>query len=31
MTAGIPIYEGLPRAVRALVKTAEYYEYQGDK
>ncbi|MDD4355878.1 MAG: acetate--CoA ligase family protein [Smithellaceae bacterium] len=31
MSAGIPVYEGLPRAVRALVKTAKYYEYHGDK
>ncbi|PKN04660.1 MAG: hypothetical protein CVU74_05775, partial [Deltaproteobacteria bacterium HGW-Deltaproteobacteria-9] len=31
MSAGIPVYEGLPRAVRALAKTAKYYEYQLDK
>ena len=29
MKAGIPVYEGLPKAVRALSKLAEYYEYQG--
>ncbi|KFN40183.1 hypothetical protein KN63_00335 [Smithella sp. F21] len=29
MSAGIPVYEGLPKAVRALAKTAKYYEYQG--
>ncbi|MEN6359735.1 MAG: hypothetical protein ABFD59_06735, partial [Smithella sp.] len=28
MSAGIPVYEGLPKAVRALAKTAKYYEYQ---
>jgi acyl-CoA synthetase (NDP forming) len=27
--AGIPVYEGLPKAVRALSKMAEYYEFQG--
>ena len=27
--AGIPVYEGLPKAVRALSRLAEYYEYQG--
>ena len=31
MSAGIPVYEGLPRAVRALAKTAKYYEYQMNK
>lgn len=31
MSSGIPVYEGLPRAVRALVKTAKYYEYHKDK
>jgi len=31
MSAGIPVYEGLPRAVRVLAKTAKYYEYQMDK
>ena len=29
MKAGIPVYEGLPKTVRALSKLAEYYEYQG--
>ena len=29
MSAGIPVYEGLPKAVRALSKTSKYYEYQG--
>ncbi len=29
MKAGIPVYEGLPKAVRALSRLAEYYEYQG--
>ena len=27
--AGVPVYEGLPKAVRALSKMAEYYEFQG--
>ncbi|MEE9911521.1 MAG: acetate--CoA ligase family protein [Deltaproteobacteria bacterium] len=31
MSAGIPVYEGLPKAVSALVKTAKYYEYHHDK
>lgn len=31
MSAGIPVYEGLPRAVRALVKIAKYYEYHRDE
>lgn len=30
MSAGIPVYEGLPKAVSALAKTAKYYEYQRD-
>ncbi|PKN19426.1 MAG: CoA-binding protein [Deltaproteobacteria bacterium HGW-Deltaproteobacteria-6] len=30
MSAGIPVYEGLPKAVSALAKIAEYYEYQRD-
>jgi acyl-CoA synthetase (NDP forming) len=29
-SAGIPVYEGLPKAVSALVKTAKYYEYHND-
>ena len=29
MKAGVPVYEGLPKAVRALSKMAEYYEFQG--
>lgn len=28
MEAGIPVYEGLPRAVRALAQVVNYYEYQ---
>ncbi len=31
MSAGIPVYKGLPKAVSALVKTAKYYEYHQDK
>jgi acyl-CoA synthetase (NDP forming) len=31
MDAGIPVYEGLPRAVRALAKLTKYYEYQNNK
>ncbi|MBN1664871.1 MAG: acetate--CoA ligase family protein [Deltaproteobacteria bacterium] len=30
MSAGIAVYEGLPAAVSALAKVAEYYEYQRD-
>lgn len=30
MSAGIPVYEGLPKAVFALSKTAKYYEHQQD-
>ena len=29
LAAGIPVYEGLPRAVTALAKLAEYCEYQA--
>ena len=29
MKAKVPIYEGLPKAVRALSKMAEYYEFQS--
>ena len=29
MSAGIQVYEELPKSVRALAKTAKYYEYQG--
>ncbi len=29
MKAGIPVYEGLPKAVRALSNLSEYYEFQG--
>lgn len=29
MKAKVPIYEGLPKAVRALSKIAEYYEFQS--
>ena len=28
MKAGVPVYEGLPKAVRALSKLSEYYEFQ---
>lgn len=28
MSAGIPVYEGLPRAVQALAKIEKYYKYQ---
>lgn len=31
MSSGIPVYEGLPKAVSALVKVAKYYEYQIDR
>lgn len=31
MTAGIAVYEGLPRAVTALAKVADYYKYQKDR
>lgn len=30
MSAGIPVYEGLPKAVSALAKVVAYYEYQHD-
>ena len=30
MSAGIPVYEGLPKAVSALAKIVKYYEYQRD-
>jgi hypothetical protein len=30
MSAGIPVYEGLPKAVSSLAKIAKYYEYQRD-
>ena len=30
MSAGIPVYEGLPKAVSALAKVAKYYQYQRD-
>lgn len=29
MSAGIPVYEGLPKAVSALAKLTRYYEYQA--
>jgi acyl-CoA synthetase (NDP forming) len=31
MSAGIPVYEGLPKAVRALAKIEKYYEYQSNR
>ncbi len=31
MSSGIPVYEGLPKAVSALVKVAKYYEYHIDR
>jgi len=30
MSAGIPVYEGLPKAVFSLAKIAKYYEFQKD-
>jgi acyl-CoA synthetase (NDP forming) len=30
MSAGIPVYEGLPKAVWALAKIEKYYEYHSD-
>jgi acyl-CoA synthetase (NDP forming) len=31
MSAGVPVYEGLPKAVSALARIEKYYKYQSDK